>query len=77
MNFIDAVKAALDDNKVRRKDWHYTHYIYQGALTLEFSCLKKQFIFDDLKKLGELKIMGVLTEEEFNDKKKELLNKII
>jgi membrane protease subunit (stomatin/prohibitin family) len=33
-------------------------------------------VFEDLKKLGELKTMGVLTEEEFNQKKKELLNKI-
>ncbi len=33
-------------------------------------------IFEDLKRLGELKAMGVLTEEEFNEKKKELLNKI-
>jgi hypothetical protein len=33
-------------------------------------------VFDDLKKLGELKAMGVLTEEEFNEKKKELLTKI-
>jgi membrane protease subunit (stomatin/prohibitin family) len=33
-------------------------------------------VFEDLKKLGELKAMGVLTEEEFNEKKKELLNKI-
>jgi hypothetical protein len=29
-----------------------------------------------LKKLGDLKTSGVLTEEEFNEKKKELLNKI-
>jgi membrane protease subunit (stomatin/prohibitin family) len=34
-------------------------------------------VFEDLKKLGELKAMGVLTEEEFNEKKKELLKKII
>jgi hypothetical protein len=33
-------------------------------------------VFEDLKKLGELKALGVLTEEEFNEKKKELLNKI-
>ena len=33
-------------------------------------------IFDDLKKLGELKSSGVLTEEEFNEKKIELLSKI-
>lgn len=33
-------------------------------------------VFEDLKKLGELKAMGVLTEEEFNEKKKELLTKI-
>ena len=29
-----------------------------------------------LKQLGELKAAGILTEEEFNEKKKELLNKI-
>ena len=33
-------------------------------------------IFEDLKKLGELKAAGILTEEEFNEKKKELLSKI-
>jgi membrane protease subunit (stomatin/prohibitin family) len=33
-------------------------------------------VFDDLKKLGELKVAGVLTDEEFNEKKKELLSKI-
>lgn len=33
-------------------------------------------IFEDLKKLAELKSAGILTEEEFNEKKKELLNKI-
>ena len=33
-------------------------------------------VFDDLKKLGELKTLGVVTEEEFNEKKKELLTKI-
>jgi membrane protease subunit (stomatin/prohibitin family) len=33
-------------------------------------------VFEDLKKLGELKAIGVLTEDEFNEKKKELLNKI-
>ena len=33
-------------------------------------------VFEDLKKLGELKAMGVLTNEEFDDKKKELLTKI-
>jgi hypothetical protein len=29
-----------------------------------------------LQKLGELKTLGILTEEEFNEKKKELLAKI-
>jgi membrane protease subunit (stomatin/prohibitin family) len=33
-------------------------------------------IFEDLKKLAELKANGILTEEEFNEKKKELLTKI-
>lgn len=29
MNIIEAMKAALDGNKIRRKDWHYIHYIYR------------------------------------------------
>jgi membrane protease subunit (stomatin/prohibitin family) len=33
-------------------------------------------VFEDLKKLAELKAAGILTEEEFNEKKKELLSKI-
>jgi membrane protease subunit (stomatin/prohibitin family) len=33
-------------------------------------------VFEDLKKLGELKALGILTEDEFNEKKKELLTKI-
>ena len=33
-------------------------------------------VFEDLKKLGELKALGVLTDDEFNEKKKELLSKI-
>ena len=33
-------------------------------------------IIELLKKLGDLKASGILTEEEFNDKKKELLSKI-
>ena len=34
-------------------------------------------IFEDLKKLGELKVAGILTEEEFVEKKKELLKRIV
>jgi membrane protease subunit (stomatin/prohibitin family) len=33
-------------------------------------------IFEDLKKLGELKAAGILTEDEFNMKKQELLSKM-
>jgi len=33
-------------------------------------------VFEYLKKLGELKTLGIVTEEEFNEKKKELLTKI-
>lgn len=33
-------------------------------------------IFEDLEKLGKLKATGILTDEEFNEKKKELLSKI-
>lgn len=37
---------------------------------------KNNDIFDSLRKLGELHECGVLTNEEFNNKKKELLSKI-
>ncbi len=33
-------------------------------------------VFDDLRQLGELKKLGVITESEFEDKKKDLLAKI-
>lgn len=33
-------------------------------------------VFEDLKKLGDLKVAGILTDEEFNIKKQELLSKI-
>ena len=36
----------------------------------------KDDIMDTLKKLGELKKEGLITEEEFNEKKKELLAKL-
>jgi len=36
----------------------------------------KDDIMDTLKKLGELKKEGLITEDEFNEKKKELLAKL-
>ncbi len=47
-----------------------------STLTTSPTPVSNDTVFEDLKKLGELKSMGVLTEEEFNEKKKELLNKI-
>lgn len=38
--------------------------------------MSREEIMKTLKELGELKEMGILTEEEFNDKKKELLAKL-
>ena len=37
---------------------------------------KKEDIFEQLEKLAKLKEMGILTEEEFNTKKVDLLQKI-
>ena len=36
----------------------------------------KSSLYDDIERLGELKDKGILTEEEFEAKKKELLSKI-
>ncbi|BDS13373.1 SPFH domain-containing protein [Aureispira anguillae] len=38
--------------------------------------MSREEIMKTLKELGELKEMGILTEQEFNDKKKELLAKL-
>lgn len=38
--------------------------------------MSREEIMKTLKELGELKEMGILTDEEFNDKKKELLAKL-
>lgn len=38
--------------------------------------MSKEEVIKLLKDLGELKAMGILTDEEFNEKKKELLSKI-
>jgi membrane protease subunit (stomatin/prohibitin family) len=54
--------------------------IIQGSMpsqqTNQMPAANNDQIFEDLKKLGELKQMGVLTDDEFNEKKKELLSKI-
>jgi membrane protease subunit (stomatin/prohibitin family) len=47
-----------------------------STLATSPTSVKNDTVFEDLKKLGELKALGVVTEEEFNEKKKELLNKI-
>jgi hypothetical protein len=38
--------------------------------------MSREDIMKTLKELGELKEMGILTEQEFNDKKKDLLAKL-
>jgi len=48
----------------------------KNPLSVENASNDNDEIFEDLKKLGELKAAGILTEEEFNEKKKELLSKI-
>ncbi len=42
----------------------------------QHTTINNEAVFEDLKKLGELKTAGILTDQEFNDKKKELLSKI-
>ena len=38
--------------------------------------MSRDEIMKTLKELGELKEMGILTDQEFNDKKKDLLSKL-
>jgi membrane protease subunit (stomatin/prohibitin family) len=44
--------------------------------TQQPASVNKEDVFNLLQKLGELKAAGILTEEEFTEKKKELLSKI-
>ena len=48
----------------------------QSQTPLKTEHLDEDKIFKKLKELGELKTAGILTEEEFSEKKKELLSKI-
>jgi membrane protease subunit (stomatin/prohibitin family) len=48
----------------------------QGSAPNSITNQDNDKVFEDLKKLGELKAAGILTEDEFNEKKKELLSKI-
>jgi membrane protease subunit (stomatin/prohibitin family) len=48
----------------------------QSAISSSNSVVSSQDIFTQLEKLGELKTKGILTEEEFNIKKTELLKKL-
>jgi membrane protease subunit (stomatin/prohibitin family) len=43
---------------------------------LEKSNRDNNKVFEDLEKLGSLREKGILTEDEFTEKKKELLNKL-
>ena len=47
-----------------------------GNITSNVQPISKDEVIKLLKDLGELKVAGILTEEEFTEKKKELLSKI-
>jgi uncharacterized protein YjgD (DUF1641 family) len=51
-----------------------TENIQQNSENISIN--NKDEILKLLKELGELKIAGILTEEEFTEKKKELLSKL-
>ena len=54
MNFIKAVKAAMEGQKIRRKYWHHTHYIYSYKNTpLMFNRFEKEFVFDSRKSYAQ------------------------
>jgi hypothetical protein len=48
----------------------------QNANTPAFTANDQQKMLDLLKQLGDLKTAGVITEEEFNQKKAEILGKL-
>lgn len=49
----------------------------QGTISNPSSTASNDSVIDLLKKLGDLKASGIITEDEFDNKKKELLAKII
>ena len=54
MNFIEAIKATLDDNKIRRKDWHHTHYIYCNNNNILFGRFEKKLDHDSKKSYAQI-----------------------
>ena len=73
MNFIEAVKAAMEGKKIRRKSWHHTHYIYSYKNTsLMFNRFEKEFFFDTRKSYAQY-----LDEEAQHRKYQNEENKIL
>jgi hypothetical protein len=54
MNIIEAVKATLDGNKVRRKNWHHTHYIYCNNNDILFGRFERKFDPDYKKSYAQI-----------------------
>tara|TARA_B100001758_G_scaffold247953_1_gene269050 strand:+ start:41349 stop:41984 length:636 start_codon:yes stop_codon:yes gene_type:complete len=60
------IEKALSSGEITLLDSKLVHLIKENS--------KKDNKYDNLLKLGELKELGVLTEEEFNKEKKKILN---
>ena len=80
-------KGKVSDQKFEEVDMNFQYWtistvkyqlLRESQKPIEVENLKPKSVdfYDVLKKLSELHACGVLTDEEFNDKKKEILSKI-
>ena len=53
MNIIEAASELKDGKKIRRKGWHYSHYIYCNNNDILFDRFKKEFVFDSRKSYAQ------------------------
>ncbi|MEW8955612.1 SHOCT domain-containing protein [Clostridium sp.] len=77
IEFRDGKRSLLEvDEKIYRKMLLLNFRNNNEANEEGLSSYNQENILEQIKKLSELKDSGILTEEEFNNKKSELLTRI-
>jgi hypothetical protein len=74
MNIIEAMKEAREGKKIRRKNWHHTHYIYCNNSNIFFGRFIKEFVFDS-KKSYEKYLDAEAQYRKYQDEEEEMIEK--
>lgn len=75
MNLIEAIKQAKQGKKIRRKGWHYTHYIYCNNNDILFDRFEKDFVFDIKKPYGRF-LEAEAQHRKYQNEEDKILEKV-